>query len=165
MTDEDYHRATCYHEAAHAVFAVRVCDGRVRYVDADEAYCAADFPVFRGWANSWRAAMYALAGRFAEQLEGWGETKPESWEEFSEGAEMEAGGELVPGDSYDLMESLREMGDPEEEYRIVVEDTEQHVRELWPHITAVAEALVVRRRLEGDEVARLIETVDGKGGA
>ena len=49
------------------------------------------------------------------------------------------------------------MGDPEEEYTVVVSDTEETVRELWPEITAVAEILMERGRLEGDEVARIIE--------
>jgi hypothetical protein len=49
------------------------------------------------------------------------------------------------------------MGDPEEEYPVVVSDTEERVCELWPEITAVAEILMERGRLEGDEVARIIE--------
>jgi hypothetical protein len=39
----------------------------------------------------------------------------------------------------------------------VVSETEERVRELWPEITAVAEILMERGRLEGDEVARIIE--------
>jgi hypothetical protein len=55
------------------------------------------------------------------------------------------------------MEDLYGMGDPEEEYTVVVSDTEETVRDLWPEITAVAEILTERDRLEGDEVARIIE--------
>jgi hypothetical protein len=55
------------------------------------------------------------------------------------------------------MEHLYCMGDPEEEYSVVVSATEETVRELWSEITAVAEDLMERGRMEGDEVARIIE--------
>lgn len=45
--DVDQDRATCYHEAAHAVLAVRVCGGVVECVDADGMYCKAAFSIFR----------------------------------------------------------------------------------------------------------------------
>jgi|SRR5215207_1967820 len=101
--------------------------------------------------------MYTLAGRFAEQLEIWGEIRPDSWEVFWADAEIEAEDEFVRGDTFDLIEDLYGMGDPEEEYTVVVSDTEETVRELWREITAVGEILVERGRLEGDEVARIIE--------
>jgi hypothetical protein len=41
-----------------------------------------------GWAESWRAAMYTLAGRFAGMWR-YGETHPDSWEQFSEDAMIE----------------------------------------------------------------------------
>jgi hypothetical protein len=69
MTEVDQYRATCFHEAAHAVFALKVSDYSLQYVSADESYCAAKYPVFSGYAEHWRRAMYSLAGRFAEQLE------------------------------------------------------------------------------------------------
>ncbi len=158
MTEVDQDRATCYHEAAHAVFAVRVCGGDVRYVDADEAFCASRFHYFGGWADSWRTAMHALAGWFAEQLAVRDEIRPESWEVLSEAAEVEVEDGQQYGDRSDLMDCLNEMGDSEEEYQTVIADTEKQVRELWPQITAVAEALKVKRRLEGDEVSRIIES-------
>jgi hypothetical protein len=74
-----------------------------------------------------------------------------------EDAVIEAEDESTRGDTFDLMEDLYGMGDPEEEYTVVVSDTEEKVRELWPEITAVAEILVERGQLEGDEVARIIE--------
>jgi len=49
-------------------------------------------------------------------------------------------------------------GDPEEVYGELFWDTVAEVRRLWPEITAVAEALQVRKVLNGDEVSRLIES-------
>ena len=86
-----------------------------------------------------------------------GEIRPDSWEAFWEDAVFEAEDESMRGDTFDLMEDLYGMGDPEEEYTVVVSDTEETVRELWPEITAVAENLMERGRLEGDEVSRIIE--------
>jgi hypothetical protein len=157
MTEVDQYHATCFHEAAHAVFARKVCRFHLQYVSADESHCAAKFPVFSGYAEHWRRALYTLAGRFAEQLEILAEIHHESWEEFSEEAEIEAEHESRRGDTFHLMEHLYGIGDPEEEYPVVVSDTEERVRELWPEITAVAEILMERGRLEGDEVARIIE--------
>ena len=60
----------------------------------------------------------------------------------------------------DLEQMSAESGDSlEESYARVVEDTEKIVRERWRQITAVAEALRERRRLDGEEVAR---TIDGE---
>jgi hypothetical protein len=157
MTEVDQYRATCFHEAAHAVFALKVCGFYLQYVSADESLCAAKFPVFNGYAEHWRRALYTRAGRFAEQLEILAQILPESWEEFSEDAEIEAEDESIRGDTFYLMEDLYGMGDPEGEYPVVVSDTEETVREVWPEITAVAEILMERGRLEGDEVARIIE--------
>lgn len=139
------------------MFALEVCGFSLQYVSADESYCAAKGPVSSGYADHWRSAMYTLAGRFAEQLEIWGEIRPDSWEVFWADAQIEAEDEFVRGDTFDLMEDLYGMGDPEEEYTVVVSDTEETVRELWPEITAVGEILVERGRLEGDEVARIFE--------
>jgi hypothetical protein len=158
MTEVDQYRATSYHEAAHAVFALEVCGASLQYVSVDESYCAARIEMFfNSWGDHWRRALYTLAGRFAEQLEIWGEIRPDSWEEFWEDAKIEAKDEPERGDTFDLMEDLYDMGDPEEEYTVVVSETEERVRELWPEITAVAEILMERGRLEGDEVARIIE--------
>ena len=49
-------------------------------------------------------------------------------------------------------------GEPEEVYEELRRDTVSEVRRLWPEITAVAEALQVRKVLNGDEVSRLIES-------
>jgi hypothetical protein len=163
MTEVDQYRACCFHEAAHAMFALKVCGFYLQYVSADESYCAAKVPVFSGYAEHWRRAMYALAGRFAEQLEIWGEIRPDSWEAFSEDAEFEAEDESIRGDTFHLMEDLYGMGDPEEAYTVVVSDTEERVHELWPEITAVAEILMEQGRLEGDEVARIIERAREQG--
>jgi hypothetical protein len=54
----------------------------------------------------------------------------------------------------------REAGAPQVgcgEDSIVVFDTEETVRELWPEITAVAGLLMERGWLEADEVMRIIE--------
>jgi hypothetical protein len=162
MSDVEQWRATCFHEAAHAVFALKVCGFKVLYVSAEESYTAARGSAFVGWAESWRHAMYALAGSFAEQLDWRGEVHPEVWEEVVwEAAEIESQGiEERLGDHFHLVEHIMDMGDdPEENYEIVVQDTENEVRRLWPQITAVAERLLEVGRLEGEECARLIETV------
>jgi hypothetical protein len=49
-------------------------------------------------------------------------------------------------------------GEPEEVYGELFRETVAEVRHLWPEITAVAEALQVRKVLNGDEVSRLIES-------
>ena len=49
-------------------------------------------------------------------------------------------------------------GEPEEVYGELFRETVGEVRRLWPEITAVAEALQVRKFLNGDEVSRLIES-------
>jgi hypothetical protein len=49
-------------------------------------------------------------------------------------------------------------GEPEEVYGELFRETVAEVRRLWPDITAVAEALQVRKVLNGDEVSRLIES-------
>ena len=165
MSKVDQDLATCYHEAAHAVFAVRVVGGFVRYVDVEERYCATRLYVSDGYAGSWRRALYTLVGRFAERLEIWGEVRPDSWEDFWEAARIEQEEMLEQdrGDTSDLIELLYEMGDPEEEYGIVIRDTEKQVRRLWSEITAVAEALRRQRRLNGVEVIQVIETAQGGG--
>lgn len=156
--DQDQDKATRYHEAAHAVFAVRVCDGEVLYVDVDEMYCRIRLPRPHGLVNYWGETMLTLAGEAAAYLAVRGEIRFWSWEELSDRAQMEAEGELDLSDSYDVMECLREMGgDPDQVYRAVVEETEKAVRELWREISAVADALREQRRLSGDEVVRLID--------
>lgn len=152
MDKVDQDRATCYHEAAHAVFAIWVCDGCVRYVDADEAYCLAGLSNFGRWSEYWRKALQTRAGKFAEMLDAWKEVHPSPWEEFLVAAEMVSTGELESCDDSDLVELVYAMSadygdEPEEEYRRIVEDTEEEVRRLWPEITAVAEALREARRL------------------
>lgn len=155
MNEVDQDRATCFHEAAHAVFALRVCGGWVRHVDADEAFCASGVPNYGGEADRWREAMYTLAGRFAEQVDAWGETRSEPWDYLAEAHEL---GDLEPGsDAHGVAECFARADDPGEEYRAAVEDAKETVRELWPEITAVAEALRERRRLDGAEVARIIQ--------
>ena len=44
--DEILDHASCYHEAAHAVFAVKVCGGKVWYVKIDDesGECSSSIP-------------------------------------------------------------------------------------------------------------------------
>jgi len=44
--DEILDHAHCYHEAAHAVFAVKVCGGKVWYVKTDDerGECSSSIP-------------------------------------------------------------------------------------------------------------------------
>jgi hypothetical protein len=63
----DQYRATRFHEAAHAVFALAVCGFYLQYASADESYCAARCAlIFGSFGHHWRSALYTLAGRFAE---------------------------------------------------------------------------------------------------
>jgi NTP pyrophosphatase (non-canonical NTP hydrolase) len=110
--------------------------------------------------------MYTLAGSFAEQLEIWGEIRPEPLEEVLSGYEIGLEDletfEEHPGDTLYLVKYLKAMsgdpmdGDLEENYHIVVKDTEEEVRRRWSEIKAVAEMLERCGRLEGEEVAALI---------
>ena len=164
MPHVDQWRATCYHEAAHAVFALKVCDGMVRYVSAEESYCDAKLSAFGGWAEHWRQAIYTLGGSFAEQLEIWDEIRPEPWEDVLEAVEVTSEEIEERGDRLCLIERLADMGeDMEENYYIVVEDTEDQVRSMWPQIVAVAERLSEAGRLKGEEVAALIGWVHSQG--
>ena len=164
MSYVDQWRATCFHEAAHAVFALKVCGFYVSYVSAEEFYTAVRGTAFEGWAEYWRRAMYTLAGSFAEQLEAWGEVRPEFWEDVLEAAEFESEEpEERRGDHFHLVEQITNMGgDLKENYEIVVQDTEEELYRLWPQITAVAERLLEVGRLEGEECVRLIDAVRGE---
>jgi hypothetical protein len=163
MTSVDQDRATCYHEAAHAAFALKVCGGTVRYVDVDERYCAASLSVFGGYAENWRRALYTLAGSFAEQLEIWGEVRPDSFEDILESAEIEAEDpEEERGDSFHLVRYLEGMEagsfeDLRAEYEEVVRETENEIQRLWPDIEVVAAALKERRLLEAGELEKLLK--------
>ncbi len=164
MPDVDQWRATCYHEAAHAVFASEVCRGKVHYVSASESLCEARVEAPNTPASLWRSALYALAGSYAEMLEIWGEIRPDSWEEFSEEADCEEDSfsdvfDEWRSDAHQLREYLFQMGDPAEEYQFVVQDTAKLIRELWPEISSVAFRLLKAGHLEGDEVATIIESV------
>ena len=162
MANVDQDRATCYHEAAHAVFALKVCGGTVRYVEVDEGHCAAGLPWFGGWSDKWRCALYTLAGSFAEQLDFWGEVRPESFEDLLEAAEIEAEDPEERSDMFHLVRHLEGMGadsfeDLRDEYEEVVRETENEIRRLWPDIEVVAAALKERRLLEAGELEKLLK--------
>jgi|SRR5215217_4663606 len=164
MPNIDQDRATSYHEAAHAVFTLKVCSGVVRYVEVDEGYCATGLPGFDGRADNWRRALYTLAGSFAEQLGVWGEIRPEEVEEVLEAAELEAG-DGDEGDRFNLVALLGRIGANSfeglrDEYETVVRDTESEVRRLWSDIEMVAAALKERRCLEAHELEELLEGGD-----
>jgi hypothetical protein len=159
--DQDH--ATCYHEAAHAAFALKVCGGAVRYVEVDEGYCAASLPASGSPADNWRRALYTLAGSFAEQLEIWGEVRPDSFEDILEAAEIEAEDpEEERGDRSHLVRHLEGMGadsfeDLRDEYEEVVRETENEIRRLWLDIEVVAAALKERRLLGAGELEKLLK--------
>src|SRR5215211_6183343 len=69
--DEILDHAHSYHEAAHAVFAVKVCGGKVWYVktDAERGECSSSIPPGDGYSNHMRNAMRALAGEIATKLQ------------------------------------------------------------------------------------------------
>lgn len=57
MTEVGQYCATCFHEAAHAVFALDGCGFSLQYVSAGESYCAVRSPLSVGYADYWRSAM------------------------------------------------------------------------------------------------------------
>ncbi len=164
--DELMERADLYRLAGRSVFAAKLVGGELVLVDTDEERCVARIPAFGGWTERWRDAMFRLSGTFAERLEVLGEVRAETWMEFTDAVEVELN-EEENSDKAEIMADLEQMssesGDSlEQSYATVVRDTEKTVRERWAQITAVAEALKERRRLEGEEVARLIEGEAGE---
>ena len=69
--DQILDHAHCYHEAAHAVFAVKVCGGKVWYVKKVEecGECSSSIPLGDGYANHMRNAMRSLVGQIATNLQ------------------------------------------------------------------------------------------------
>src|ERR671921_2674013 len=69
--DDILYHAHCYHEAAHAVFAVKVCGGKVWYVKTDDerGECSSSIPPGDGYSNHMRNAMRSLAGDIATDLQ------------------------------------------------------------------------------------------------
>jgi hypothetical protein len=69
--DEMLDHAHCYHEAAHAVFAMKVCGGKVWYVKTDDerGECSSSSPAGDGYSNHMRNAMRSLAGEIATDLQ------------------------------------------------------------------------------------------------
>jgi hypothetical protein len=172
--DEIVYHAHCYHQAAHAVFAVKVCGGKVGYVEADDEWgeCSSSMPLGGGYANHMRNAMRCLAGDIANSLQIAALTgRPDEIELVEWGMALEitepCNEELFGshGDFCNVVYSVERMADdpfsgsdPEEVYGELLRDTVAEVRRLWPEITAVAEALRVRKVLNRDEVSRLIES-------
>jgi hypothetical protein len=172
--DEILDHAHSYHEAAHAVFAVKVCDGKVFYVKKDDerGECSSSIPPGDGYSNHMRNAMRSLAGDIATDLQiaaligRADEIEHVEWWTALEITEL--GDEELFGsyeDFCNVVHSVKQMADDpflggelEEVYAELFRDTVAEVRHLWPEITAVAEALQVRRFLNGDQVSRLIES-------
>jgi len=172
--DEILDHAHSYHEAAHAVFAVKVCGGKVWYVKTDDecGECSSSIPAGGGYTDHMRNAMRSLAGQIATDLQiaaltgRAGEIEHVEWGTALEITEV--GNEELFGSHEDfcnVVYSVNQMaddpfsgGDPEEVYGELFRETVAEVRRLWPEITAVAEALQVRKFLNGDEVSRLIES-------
>ena len=166
--------AHSYHEAAHAVFAVKVCGGKVWYVkiDHERGECSSSIPPGDGYSNHMRNAMRSLAGDIATSLQiaaltgRADEIEHVEWSTVLEIAEM--GDDVTFGsfeDYCNVVDSVKRMADdpfmgdePEQVYGELYRETVAEVRRLWPEITAVAEALRVRKALNGDEVSRLIES-------
>ena len=172
--DEILHHAHCYHEAAHAVFAVKVCGGKVSYVKMDDerCECSSSIPPGDGYSNHMRNAMRSLAGKIATDLQIAALTgRADEIEHVEWGTALDitdVGDEVLfgsYGDFCSVVYSVKLMaddpfsgGEPEEVYGELFRETVAEVRHLWPEITAVAEALQVRKFLNGDEVSRLIES-------
>src|SRR5215211_5799173 len=69
--DEILDHAHSYHKAAHAVFAVKVCGGKVWYVkkDNERGECSSSIPLGGGYSDHMRNAMRSLAGGIAQDLQ------------------------------------------------------------------------------------------------
>ena len=172
--DQILDHAHSYHEAAHAVFAVKVCGGKVWYVKTDDecGECSSSIPLGGGYSNHMRNAMCSLAGQIATNLQIAALTgRADEIEHVEWGMALEiteVGDEVTFGsleDFCNVVDSVQQMaddpflgGDPEVAYAELFRDTVAEVRRLWPEITAVGEALQVRKFLNGDEVSRLIES-------
>ena len=172
--DEILDHANSYHEAAHAVFAVKVCGGKVWYVKMDDEHCecSSSIPPGDGYANHMRNAMRSLAGDIAKHLQFAALTgRADEIEHVEWGTALEiteVGNEELFGSYEDfckVVDNVKQMaddpflgGEPEEVYGELFRETVAEVRRLWPEITAVGEDLQVRKFLNGDEVSRLIES-------
>ncbi len=172
--DEILDHAHSYHEAAHAVFAVKVCGGKVWYVktDGERGECSSSIPLGGGYSDHMRNAMRSLAGEIAKGLQIAALTgRADEIEHVEWGTALEiteVGSEELFGcheDFCNVVDSVKQMADdpfmgdePEEVYGELFRETVAEVRRLWPEITAVAEALRARKALNGDEVSRLIES-------
>ena len=68
--DEILDHAHCYHEAAHAVFAVKVCGGKVWYVKTDDerGECSSSIPPGDAYFSHMCNAMRSLAGAFEREI-------------------------------------------------------------------------------------------------
>src|SRR5215208_1895268 len=159
--DEILDHANSYHEAAHAVFAVKVCGGKVWYVKKDDegGECSSSIPPGDGYSNHMRNAMRAIAGNIAGDLQLAALTgradKIEHVEWLTVLDTIEVGDEVTFGpleDFCNVVDSVKQMaddpflgGEPEEVYGELLRETEAEVRRLWPEIAAVAEDLQVRK--------------------
>ena len=134
--------------------------------------CSSSIPGGHGYSNHMRNAMRALAGDIATNLQiaaltgRAGEIEHVEWGTALDITEVD-NEELFGSyeDFCNVVHSVKQMaddpflgGDPEEVYGELLRETLAEVRRLWPEITAVAEALQVRKYLNGDEVSRLIES-------
>jgi hypothetical protein len=161
--DEILDNAHSYHEAAHAVFAVKVCGGKLSYVKMDDerCECSSSIPPGGGYANHMRNAMRSLASDIAKHLQFAALTgRADEIEHVEWGMALDItlfGDEEMFGsyeDFCNVVYSVMRMaddpfmgGDAEEVYGELFRETVGEVRRLWPEITAVGEALQVRKRL------------------
>jgi hypothetical protein len=169
--EEAFHRACCYHEAAHAVFALKAVGGSVCYVevnrDWDNPYagnCRVEVFFGGGYADHWRNALFCMVGRLAEVRVGW--RALQTWDEFIDELALENDPETL--EIYKCLEAmasdqLSETGDPEDEYDAATADADQALDEMWPEITAVADALMERGYLDGGEVERMVAAAEADG--
>ena len=155
--DEILDHANSYHEAAHAVFAVKVCGGKVWYVKMDDerCECSSSIPPGGGYANHMRNAMRSLAGDIATNLQIAALTgRADEIEHVEWGMALDIalfGDEELFGSYGDFCNVVYSVmrraddpfmgGDPEEVYGELFRETVAEVRRLWPEITAVGEAL------------------------
>jgi hypothetical protein len=162
---------TCYHEAAHAVFAyhARLPIRQVYVTEELDAMCVSGVPVY---PTPWQAmdqAVGAFTGVIADyRRRGW-QWSPIPFDEFvSEEASYEELSELE-GTECDELQALKMLriaasagyyGDLEACYTMAVASAARDVELWWPEIVAVAERLRETGRLDGEACVVPIESAD-----
>ena len=163
----------CHHEAAHAVFAHHA-KAPIDYVVVGEDSEAMSFVRYRRGDVLATSLIVAgvLAGRYAEELAATGKEREhvpferlrESFEEALRTDKAPEGFEADEMQAFSMVMTL-DKAQREGAYRGACAFAAEHVGLWWDEIDALAGRLLEAGRLEGAEVARVIQAVGQDGGA